>query len=120
MYMKLASNCTTLHLSAPGASEKDRLAEEEEAIAELVRKGRLNQEPSDSWKVRIFLAFFCAPSGSICERTIFPSYSVVLFKVNTVAFDIHPLILSHPTLRAGSEKSYRILIRSYLNGRWPT
>jgi hypothetical protein len=51
MYTKLAVNCTTLHLSAPMASEKDRLAEEEEAIAELARKGRLNQKVSDSWKV---------------------------------------------------------------------
>jgi hypothetical protein len=52
MYAKLAEDCRMVHLSAPGHSEKDRVAEEAATLAELRKKGLLNQQPSDSWKVR--------------------------------------------------------------------
>jgi hypothetical protein len=111
MYTKLASNCTALHLSAPGASEKDRLAEEEEATAELMRKGRLNQKPSDSWKVRGFAVFFGTDRLKLVLG-LSSRHIVLLF----VAFDPYSMLSfalaprdpmpSYPIIRI---PSYRIL-----------
>ncbi|KAJ6543417.1 hypothetical protein DFH09DRAFT_1367992 [Mycena vulgaris] len=51
MYTKLAETCMQVHASAPVRSETDRVEEEKDALAELTRKGQLNQTISDSWKL---------------------------------------------------------------------
>lgn len=58
MYTKLAENCTTTYASAPALSEKDCEEEEKIALAELKRKGLLNKELSDNWKVRFEIDSF--------------------------------------------------------------
>lgn len=51
MYTSLADDCRVVHRLAPGESEKDRVAEEAAELAELKRKGLLNQKISDRWQV---------------------------------------------------------------------
>ncbi|KAJ7457692.1 hypothetical protein FB451DRAFT_1508928 [Mycena latifolia] len=67
MYTKLAEDCATVQASAPGLSEKDAKQEEEEAQAELARKGLL-KKPSDSWKAHPIQSF----TSSASPKTLYP------------------------------------------------
>ncbi|KAJ7073391.1 hypothetical protein B0H15DRAFT_963765 [Mycena belliarum] len=51
MYMQLAEECLAVQNSAEALSEKDRIAEEAFAAAELKKKGLSNAQVSDNWRV---------------------------------------------------------------------
>ncbi|KAJ7724933.1 hypothetical protein DFH07DRAFT_971050 [Mycena maculata] len=55
MYTKLATDCIKVHLSAPQQVEEERKAEEEEALAELTRKGLSDTTALNSWKDGILI-----------------------------------------------------------------